>query len=274
MEHVLAHCRELDAYSAGPRYAAAVASVLKVPLAGVYVSPGAPRLPANAPWSLTREFLDYVHEQMEQARRSQTTFATWARRCGVHATHWQTASGRADDAIARASNWTDLLVLEHRRRVPHEWSLLGKAVSSGVPCIVVPESPNPPAPGWARIAVAWNGSAESIRALHSALPLLRLAEEIHLLSLDCDEGRVAGAPRQPVFSVEHYLEDHGLRVKSTTRGAGGPSTGAALLIAAANVAADLLVMGAFGTTRLQREPAGITHDVLNGSSTLPVFLRH
>ncbi|PHQ72357.1 MAG: hypothetical protein COB93_00500 [Sneathiella sp.] len=120
------------------------------------------------------------------------------------------------------------------------------------------------------IAVAWNGSVESSRALAYALPLLKAAEKVTLISAidDLDEDTETG-------DALRYLAMHGITAKSCEiKGGNGRSTAESLLAQATKCEADLLVMGAFTRGRLRRLFFGaVTEEILN-NSTIPVFMAH
>jgi nucleotide-binding universal stress UspA family protein len=272
---VLVHCHDVVAFTSGPRYAAELACVLGASLTGLYVAPPLPRtVPAGASRCLASEFLAFVHEEFDRAEKAGPGFAHRAAGFGAHATHWQVALGRLPDVLAAAANWNDLIVIEHRERVPRECvDAIASSLLNGVPCIVVRETANPGPTRWSRIAIAWNGSPEAIRAVRAALPLLQAAEQIFLLASPATTRQVS-VICEPEFSIEAYLARQGLQAQHVSLDLSHRPPEEAILVASANVAADLLVMGAFGTTRLTTgEPRGITNYVLE-QGLLPLLLHH
>ena len=275
MLDILVHCHEFDAFTSGPRYAAGMAKALGASLTGLYVAPPPPRtLPAGTSRSLASEFLAFLHEEIDRAERAGPDFAHQAAGFGARATHWQVALGRLPEVLAAAANWNDLIVIEHRERVPRECAdAIARSLLNGVPCVVVRETVNPGSTRWSRIAIAWNGSPEAIRAVHAALPLLQRAEQIFLLASPATT-RLAPVICEPEFSIEAYLARQGLQAQHVSLDLSHRPPEEAILVASANVAADLLVMGAFGTTRLLAgKPRGITNYVLE-QGLLPLLLHH
>ena len=275
MLDLLAHCHDFVEFSSGPRYAATLAASLGATLTGMYVAP-ALQLPRTSDErsGLAAEYLAYAHEGFERARLAHPEFARWAARFAAHSTHWQLAIGDTAQALVAAGNCTDLLVIEHRARNPDDsLPAIARALLSGVSCIVVPESEADAKPTWKRIAIAWNGSVGAVRAVHAALPVLRMAAEIQLLVLPSSAGRLEQSS-VPEFPVERYLERHGISAKWHSVAASQQSVDQAILVESSRLGIDLLVMGAFGTTRVQPDHLrGITTRVLQ-QSLLPVFLRH
>ena len=275
MLDILVHCHEFETFTSGPRYAAELARALDASLTGLYVAPPLPRaLPVAAPPALASEFLAFVHDEIERAEKSDLSFAHHAAGFGANSASWQVALGRLPDVLAAAGNWNDLIVIEHRERVPRECAdAIASSLLAGVPCIVVREAANPRATRWNRIAIAWNGSPEVIRAVHAALPLLQRAEQIFLLASPATM-RQAPLTCEPEFSIQAYLERHGLSAQYVSLDLSHRPAEEAILIASANAAADLLVMGAFGTTRVHAdEPRGVTNYVLE-QARLPLLLHH
>ena len=136
-------------------------------------------------------------------------------------------------------------------------------LSAGGPVLVLPRASLDPALG-RRVVVAWNGSREAARAAKDALPLLRSAETVTLL--------VAGdEAAATVDAGTGLLKRHGVDV--TVRQIElGRGHGTMLLDAAATAQADLLVMGAYGHSRLREIVlGGATREVLR-DARLPVML--
>jgi nucleotide-binding universal stress UspA family protein len=123
------------------------------------------------------------------------------------------------------------------------------------------------------ILVAWDESREAARAIADALPLLRRARTVHLVQFDPSAGGsgvIDQSRNQPVLD---WLRRHGITAKAAVAWSTA-DVGNALLSHAADVGADLLVMGAWGQSRLtERVLGGATRTVM-GSMTLPVFTSH
>jgi nucleotide-binding universal stress UspA family protein len=120
-----------------------------------------------------------------------------------------------------------------------------------------------------RIAIGWNGKTAAAQAMSAAIPYLQRAESVEVLS-------VQRSPLQPnaTEGVKDYLNLHG--VKSTERliDAGSRRVGQALLDAAAEGAADLLVVGGYGRGRLRESlTGGVTRHVI-AHANIAVFMVH
>ena len=119
------------------------------------------------------------------------------------------------------------------------------------------------------VAIAWNGGSESARVIKTSLPVLEAAKEVHILTNDV-EGKKNGLP---ATSIQAFLKRHGVscEVKTFAR---NEEVGAALLKAATDVGADMLIMGAYSHSR-QRElvMGGATHYIIKNAD-MPILMLH
>jgi len=118
------------------------------------------------------------------------------------------------------------------------------------------------------IAVAWDGSSSAARAVMCAVPLLKRADKVFVLSVA--EAHV----RVPIDGLEQYLALHGIKIVRKSARLGPPSVGDMLVQGVVDLGADLLVMGGYGHSHLREAYfGGVTADVL-ARSPVPVFLAH
>lgn len=146
------------------------------------------------------------------------------------------------------------------------------AIESGRPVLVIPG--NWVAREYGRdVAVAWNDSREATRATFDALPLLENAKKIRLITVgEPTDG--AGTNIIPSAEVASTLARHGLDVEVETVSNADRHTGNAILARVAADGADLLVMGAYGHSRMREFIlGGATRDVLK-NMTVPVLMSH
>jgi nucleotide-binding universal stress UspA family protein len=259
-----------DAYdrNAASVYAAQLAAGLRASLSALYiVQPflGGPDF--NSP-GVIAEAVGYLLEQRKAAVEGAEPFLDWAQRQGVEGPRWETSDAPFARAVATAACWHDVIVLQADvDRETGRAATLGEVLlTCGRPCIVVRGvSAAPPR----RIAVAWNGSGECIRAVHSALGLLQRADDVVVLQSEPTAQSAALLPR-----IDAYLERHGIRAIRHPHKIGDRAPGESLLLAAEANNADLLVMGAYGHSRFSEWVlGGATRHVLE-HARLPVFLRH
>jgi nucleotide-binding universal stress UspA family protein len=201
-------------------------------------------------------------------------FRCFARSKGVTHASWVVAHTGLARVLRELGAWHDLAVLE-RDAVDGETlsELLGEVLlSCRLPSLILP-------PGWnrdaqfSRVLVAWDGSAEATRAIHAALPFLQDARRVVLL----DGGRPhspEGECYLPHFEPFVYMSRHDVEADPMCVGIPARTAGASLLKKAEQVGADLIVMGAYGHSRLrERAIGGATRHMLEHAQ-IPVFLQH
>lgn len=251
-------------------YAAELAARLGANLSGVFQLPAQTPEWDFAPPALAAELMAIWREQIFAAERAGEAFARFAAAHGVGASAWHVAEGATIDVLENAALWHDLIVLE--RTPEFAWQDLGTVtLRVGVPCLVVPTEAT--GARFDTIAIAWNGSPEAARALHAAMPLLRLAARRVLIDGSASAPTVARC-WDPARDVAAYLAEYDLPVTRLRIAADGAHAGEELLALAANASADLLVMGAWGRTRFSEWIfGGATRHVL-AQARLPVLLHH
>ena len=122
------------------------------------------------------------------------------------------------------------------------------------------------------VLVAWNGSTEASIALRAALPLLKGASSVILASIT--ESRKRQRFDLPPTEGAEYLSRHGVDCEMIEIPQGEGSISDALFTLASSHGCSLLVMGAYGHSRLaEMLLGGVTRDALT-SPNLPVFLAH
>lgn len=124
-----------------------------------------------------------------------------------------------------------------------------------------------------RIFVGWDTNLPAARAIHAALPLLVKADEVILGSFDPiavehEDGEDPGA------DLAKWLSHHGCKVTLNQYSSGGDWIGSAIQKRAAEVGADLIVIGAFGKSRLRERVFGGTTRTMLDQTEMPVFLAH
>lgn len=131
-----------------------------------------------------------------------------------------------------------------------------------------------------RVLVAWDASREAGRALQGALPLLLEAERVSIAVFDDGPG---GHTMLDAGSADPlpFLARHGVRATLEVHAAGGwrarigrDSIGEALLVQAADEGASLLVMGAYGHSRVRETILGSVTRTVLATMALPVLLEH
>ncbi|MAZ01995.1 MAG: hypothetical protein CMN56_02545 [Sneathiella sp.] len=141
-------------------------------------------------------------------------------------------------------------------------------VSSPRPVLIIPAAGNYRNFG-KHVMVGWNNTRESSRALHEALPFLKLAEKVTLLSVNAAEDE-----EDETKHILAHLERHGIKAEYKSGRWPDLSVGDAILDALVDYSADMLVMGAYGHSRLREMIlGGATKNILE-HMTAPVLFAH
>jgi nucleotide-binding universal stress UspA family protein len=176
--------------------------------------------------------------------------------------------GREEDVVAQQSRLYDMAVVPHPEAdedVSSSDALHAVLFDSGRPVLIAPRVA--PAAIGTRVAVAWNGSAESAAAIAAALPWLHRASAVRILYSDDYQRRGPAAEGIRAYLRWHGIEAEAVAFKPTTR-----EVGAGLLGAARDFGADLMCQGAYSHSRLrQLILGGVTRHVLENAE-IPVLM--
>ncbi len=177
--------------------------------------------------------------------------------------------GQEPDEVAGEGHLVDLLVLpapDMNDSGSAVTTLDAALLDSGRPVLLVPQSGAVPTGDL--VTIGWDGSRESARAVSCALPFLHQAKRVVCLA-----GVSEVAPEVPQ-KLLRYLAAHGITAEGETFEPSGDGMGADLLQRTANMGGDLLIMGAYGHSRLRELLlGGATHDVLKNAQ-IPVLMAH
>lgn len=189
---------------------------------------------------------------------------------------WRFEYGVASQRLIEASPLADIVIMgpcEPGMDGNGPSALVGDVVTRApVPVLVVPEGMNSFDVG-APMLVAWNGSAESAHALRAAVPLLACSVKV---TLACVVEEAGEGKRFDLPSTEgaKYLARHGIPCEIVEIPRGEARIADTLFSAAQMRECALLVMGAYGHSRLaELVLGGVTRHMLS-EPAMPVLLAH
>lgn len=146
----------------------------------------------------------------------------------------------------------------------------GVLLASGRPVYIVPYIGRPDTK--IRTAViAWDGGKKAVRAVNDAIPLLQGRGEAIILVINPEERRDAHGDN-PGADIAAHLERHGVKARVVIHPHAEISKGTVLLNFLSDNGADLLVMGAFGHSRLREKAFGGATDTILHQMTAPVLM--
>jgi nucleotide-binding universal stress UspA family protein len=182
---------------------------------------------------------------------------------------WLEDAPEDDRFVGSHGRLFDVIVLGRPGRDPKgpRLSTLEAALfESGRPVLIAPPSP-PPDIG-RNVLIAWNCSTEQARTIAFAMPILKRANRVVVLTV---EGGAA-VPGPTGQQLCHYLQLSGVSAKPLTVGLGGRLTGEAVLAHAKALSCDLLIKGAYTQSRLRQFIFGGTTRYILNNAGLPVFM--
>ncbi|MEZ6024044.1 MAG: universal stress protein [Hyphomonadaceae bacterium] len=142
---------------------------------------------------------------------------------------------------------------------------------SGRPVLLTPEQSLPRS--WDTILIGWNAKAEVVHAIAGAMPMLQAAKRVVVVTIDATP-TMSGHSQTPGHEIAAHLARHGVTVEVRNVDGMGRTEGKALLDEAMAVAADLLVLGAYGHSRAQEFLfGGVTRELLD-ASPFPLLMAH
>jgi nucleotide-binding universal stress UspA family protein len=225
---------------------------------------------------------DVINEQrkllLEDAAKIETIFSERVAAAGLKF-EWrtqETAYSSVFPAVMDDARCADLMIASQTG--DDFFALLGEvpaelAMGAGRPVLLVPTAGTFASVG-KRPLIAWDGTRESARAAFDALPFLKQAEAVHVLTIDPGE-QLEDNPLSPGEGLALSLARHDVSVEANTSMTNGEiSVAEELLSRASDHGCDLLVMGCYGHSRLRETLFGGTTRAILKSMTVPVLLSH
>lgn len=219
-----------------------------------------------------KELIASYNAEVGQREKSlRESFERAASRSGLQAEWRSVRHLMARDMVAHA-RYADLAIVGRPDPAGQEGIPLDLpqtlVLASGRPVILLP--PEPPASAGRRVLIGWNAEREATRAVADALPFLARADAVELLVVDHE--RTGEHGEEPGADIARHLARHGVQVDVRRTSSGGEGIGRVLLSRAAAFGADLVVMGAYGHSRLTEIVfGGATRTVLHEAG-LPVLM--
>jgi nucleotide-binding universal stress UspA family protein len=189
---------------------------------------------------------------------------------------WRVVEGVAAETVALHARYADLVVVgqhDPEGEARDSDAIIERALfSSGRPVLIVPFAGEFKTIG-RTVLVGWNASREAARAVHDALPLIAQAEQATVLSVNPRVGLDAHG-EVPGADIALHLARHGVTVTVAKTASEEVGEGDVLLNHAADTLADLLVVGAYGHSRVREYVVGGVTRTLLQRMTLPVLMSH
>jgi nucleotide-binding universal stress UspA family protein len=182
--------------------------------------------------------------------------------------------GALASIIAQRARYADLVILPRpygEGRMPEDAVIVEAALFEGqTPVLIVPDGQTSLAAR--RVLLAWNESREALRAARRALPLLARAEGVWVTVID--PPLYGPEADDPGGALCRMLVRHGVKAEVLVVPRTRPKVSETIAEKARDLGADLIVMGAYGHSRLREAIlGGATRNMLEAAE-VPVFLAH
>lgn len=234
-----------------------------------------PQMPSyiagQVPASLIEQLLEQERERTDDLKaqfEATTDRSGWGAR-----SEFVIMRGDPARALATAGRGCDLLIVgqsDPETEGQGDGELIGDLVlEAGRPVLAIPFAGKHEKVG-NNVLVCWTDTAESARASSDAMAFLKKASSVTVLTIT---GTSSGkdVPGDP---AAHYFSAKGIRTEARNAVMPGMEAGTVILNEAADIGADLIVMGAYGHSRIRESIlGGATRTVLE-SMTAPVLFSH
>jgi nucleotide-binding universal stress UspA family protein len=190
--------------------------------------------------------------------------AGWSER-----SNWLEGKGNVVDVVGLHARYADLTVIgQQGADGADNLTPDGLVLQSGRPVLVIPHV-GVKRPVGKHIVVAWNASREAARAVGDAMPVLEHSEMVDIMSI-----KPEGIGDLPGADLARHLARHDIKAEAKQSLASQIETGDVLLNYVSDSGADLVVMGAYGHSRMREFIlGGVTHHMLE-HMTVPVLMSH
>jgi nucleotide-binding universal stress UspA family protein len=236
-----------------------------------------PVLPPMVSSEMPGDILSRVQEEIENAARSALdAFLESAKQTDVNVETLtlEVPSGDLGREVSRLAQYFDATVLEQPNPEGPDTSNVIEAVlfGSGRPVLIVPYIRLHVPSQLRTVLVAWNEGRLAARAIADALPLLQMADRVEVVTVSGTNPR--GSRHASADMMAQHLAQHGIKADMKALAKGDVDIGSTLVSYAADVSADLIVMGAYGHSRLREIVLGGTTRTILQSMTVPVLMAH
>jgi nucleotide-binding universal stress UspA family protein len=214
-------------------------------------------------------------ENRAAAEAAVARFEAAAKREALSAEHRiiETSLGGAATQLGRIARHFDLAVVGQRdpeRMAPDDLLIESVLFESGRPVVVVPYIQKAGLK-LDRVLACWDGGRAAARAIADALPFLERGKVVEVVVVGSGGGKT---DELPGADLGEHLARHGLKVEVKRLVAGDVDIANTILSYAADCAADFIVMGGYGHSRLREFVlGGVTRGLLE-SMTVPVLMAH
>jgi len=255
-----------------------LATIHKAELIGVYPSEGIPQhgyggtaMPEELRGMLTKR-------AVSDQEKIHNDFTEQTKAAGITA-HWRTPKGPVEEVLALHARYCRLLVMSKAEDRYSTASPMAANVpetvimAAGRPVLMVPTVGSIATIG-ERILFCWDQKREAARAFMDAAPLLRRCKELVVLVVDenADQLRTQDIQGNDFSDLCAALDYPAPKIMR--RSSEGIGVGNVILNTSTDCGSDLIVMGAYGHSRMRQWIMGGASKTLLSSMSTPVLMSH
>lgn len=277
LKNVLVHVDNSKRCAARLEAAIRLARTHDAHLTGIYAIPHPYIPPYMTAGYIPAEFIEeQAGRAREDANRARDDFLEQTAHADIEA-EWRVSEGYAAEVVGLNARYADLTVVgQSDPDNPDEYADVDLpaevALSAGRPILVVPYIGIGKTLG-KTVMVAWNGSREATRAVNDALPILERADKVSVIAVNPQKDSGAHGDI-PSADISLHLARHGVKAEAAQTVSAELDVGAVILSRVADSGTDLVVMGAYGHSRMRELMlGGVTRDLLH-HMTVPVLMSH
>jgi nucleotide-binding universal stress UspA family protein len=257
------------------QFAISIAAMFQAHIAGIAFSYD-PVITPTVMDGLSAAWVDTQRtENRASAQEAVDRFEAASKREGLSAEHRiiEASLGGAASLFGRIARRFDLSVIgqiDPERMIPDDLLIESALFESGRPLVLVPYIQK----GGIqldRILACWDGSRNAARAIADAMPFLKRGKAIEIVIVASGSGKT---DELPGVDLGEHLARHGLNVEVKRLVAAGVDVSNVILSYAADCAADFIVMGGYGHSRLREFVLGGATRGILASMTVPVLMAH
>ncbi|MEM7253373.1 MAG: universal stress protein [Pseudomonadota bacterium] len=188
---------------------------------------------------------------------------------------WIDSESHFASNLPRQARYADLIIVGQdtmdaaRRGAPNLESFV---LASGRPVLAIPTIGIAGELG-SHALVAWDESRESARAVHDAVPFLKTARAVSVINVT-DSSKKAAESTATATTLCHHLARHGIQAEARHSVDSELSVAECLLSRSTELGANLLIMGAYGHSRMRELVLGGATRAILTEMTLPVLFSH
>src|SRR5688572_29038140 len=274
---LLVSLNEIESLDAVLGRAASLAAVQQAHVIGLYVIPAPAVYPAVGPYVIPEVFDGLTRYFEEQSKGAKSKFDAAMQRGGL-SSRWLEIKALApviSETVSEVGRIADLIIVSDSNREGKNGVELDFVeniiLGSGRPVLILPRASRVDL-DMSIVVCGYNGSKEAARAIHDAIPILKQATNVRLLWVDPETDADSPAPRGA--DMAESLRRHGVKATAEAVPSGGVNAAEAVMRKAKDLEAGVVVMGAYGHSRIREFVLGGATRHALAQITTPLLMSH